>query len=309
MSEISEIEIKSMLEGVGKMGQYPYIDNKKLKSYVDYSDKIEDNDKALKFLEDVKLQLTDDSNAANKGSSKSEGADKNYFNLVNSKIDERNELKKGGITPKSARILKLKGKTAAEASAARSEWNRITNLPDLYYVNPGAILPALQRALLPEERTTDEDVKRGYLSAAGIEDSVIDRVLNAFAASNGGTFATMMRNQTYATAARALAPYVMGVMKNKYNTLVKETGNENDVDKALQETYGISDNILDYLKGKKILYTEKNLYEKEAEKRISAQKQKEKDFHERESSKNSNDGEIDEEEFKKVFQRLNGGSK
>ncbi len=279
-----DFKIKSMLSGIGGN---PYIDSVKLRAAIDFSDNIEDNQKALKFLENVKLQLTEDSAAANKGAAKTEGADKNYFDLVNSKIDERKNLLKGGISPKSARILKLNGKTAGETTAARAEWSRISNLPELYYVNPGAILPALQRALLPEERTTDEDVKRSVLSGAGVDNSMIDRIVNAFSMSNGGTFATMMKDKSYATAARALAPYVMGVMIKKYDNLVKMTGNEKDVDDALKETYNIGEDVLEYLKGNKILYTEKDLYEREAEKRQRARSSSERNKYRQEQKENS----------------------
>ncbi len=286
--ENGTMKIESMLSGVGG---FPYIDSKKLGVYIDYADGINSNKDAIKFLEDVKLQLTQDSNNANKGAGKTEGTDKNFFDLVNKKIEERKELEKGGISPKSAKILKLDGKTAAEASAARSEWSRISNLPDLYYVNPGAILPAMQRALLPEERTTDADVARSVLSGAGIDNNIVDKIVNAYASSNGGTFANLMKDKSYATAARALAPHVMNVMVNKYRTLVEQAGNEQDVDEALKETYNISNEVLQYLKGNKILYTEKDLYEKEGDRRQKARSKKERETYQNEMGTPSSTGE------------------
>lgn len=278
--------IKSMLKGVGKAGQYPYIDNTELKKYIDYSDKIEDNDSALKFLEDVKLQLTNDSNDANKGSAKTEGADKNYFDLVNKKIEERKSLKNGGYSPETARILKLNGKSTSERNEERARWLRIPTIIDGYYTAAGALLPPLVRALLPEERTTDQDVARVLVTDLG--ENGFNKLKNAIAASDNETLGSLLKQEAFEQAVRNVAPVVMNKIKGEYRGLVNSNkGNKDLVNKALIEAYNFDDNVISYLDGRKALQTNKTRYEAIQKKKREENEKIEREAFEREMGNGS----------------------
>ena len=284
--ENGDMVIKSMLKGVGKAGQYPYIDNTELKKYIDYSDKIEDNDSALKFLEDVKLQLTNDSNDANKGSAKTEGADKNYFDLVNKKIEERKSLKNGGYSPKTAMILKLNGKSTSERNEERARWLRIPTIIDGYYTAAGALLPPLVRALLPEERTTDQDVARVLVTDLG--ENGFNKLKNAIAASDNETLGSLLKQEAFEQAVRNVAPVVMNKIKGEYRGLVNSNkGNKDLVNKALIEAYNFDDNVISYLDGRKAVQTNKTRYEAIQKKKREENEKIEREAFEREMGNDS----------------------
>ena len=195
---------------------------------------------------------------------------------VQKRIDELKELERGGFTPETAKALKLSGKTGQTLSDEIARWQRIPKIIDAYYQNPGAILPPLVRTLLPEERTTDEDVKRIIKSDLG-EDGY-NKLFNAIAATDKNILGSLLSKEAYANAVRKVAPIIMNNMKKEYNALVKLNNGDSDrVDSALREAYRFDDDVIDYVKGNKILFTVKKYYDKEAERVKNEREKKEKE--------------------------------
>ncbi len=204
---------------------------------------------------------------------------------VQKRIDELKELERGGFTPETAKALKLSGKTGQTLSDEIARWQRIPKIIDAYYANPGAILPPLVRTLLPEERTTDEDVKRIIKSDLG-EDGY-NKLFNAIAATDKNILGSLLSKEAYANAVRKVAPIIMNNMKKEYNALVKaNNGDSGRVDNALREAYRYDDDVIDYVKGNKILFTVKKYYDKEAERVKNEREKKEKEVFEQTAGKN-----------------------
>lgn len=200
---------------------------------------------------------------------------------VQKRIDELKELDKGGFSPKNAKTLKLNGKSAAQQTAEAAKWQRIPTLISGYYTNPGALLPAMVRAILPEERTTDQDVKRVLASDLGSD--MYSKLWNAIAASDDSMLGTLLKQEGFEQAIRSVAPVVMDKMISEYKSLVKSNnGNEKDVDEALMEVYNFDNEVLDYLKGVRILQKDKARYESIKKKKQQENEEKERKAYERE---------------------------
>lgn len=91
---ISEEEdtIKSMLDPK-TIRTYPRISKELFQKQFERSYGIEEADDAIKYLQELKSQLTEDSARANKGAGKTEGTDKNYFELIDKEIAKREQVK------------------------------------------------------------------------------------------------------------------------------------------------------------------------------------------------------------------------
>lgn len=215
------------------------------------------------------------------------------------KIAKFEDLEKGGFTPETAKVLKLADKSGAERTAEVARWQRIPTLISGYYTNPGALLPAMVRAILPEERTTDQDVKRVIASDLGGDKSKVDALLNAIAASNDELLGTLLKQEGFEQAIRSVAPVVMGKMKKEYEALVKaNNGDERSVDKALMEAYNFDEEVLKYLKGVLILQKNKDRYKIIQKKKNEENEAKEAAAFEREMGNPSSTGnEIDWDNF------------
>ena len=206
---------------------------------------------------------------------------------VQKRIDELKELERGGFTPETAKALKLSGKTGQTLSDEIARWQRIPKIIDAYYQNPGAILPPLVRTLLPEERTTDEDVKRIIKSDLG-EDGY-NKLFNAIAATDKNILGSLLSKEAFANAVRKVAPIIMNNMKKEYNALVKaNNGDSKKVDNALREAYRYDDDVIDYVKGNKILFTVKKYYDKEADRIKKERERKEKEAFEKSNGGSGN---------------------
>lgn len=196
----------------------------------------------------------------NSGGSES-AALKSLLDKVDANLEKIAELEKGGFTPETAKVLKMKDKSGAERTAEVARWHRIPTLISGYYTNPGALLPAMVRAILPEERTTDQDVKRVIASDLGGDKSKIDALFNAIAASNDELLGTLLKQEGFEQAIRSVAPVVMDKMKKEYKALVKaNNGDEKAVDSALMEAYNFDEEVLKYLKGDLVLQKNKGRY-------------------------------------------------
>lgn len=204
---------------------------------------------------------------------------------VQKRIDELKELERGGFTPETAKALKLSGKTGQTLSDEIARWQRIPKIIDAYYQNPGAIIPPLVRTLLPEERTTDEDVKRIIKSDLG--DDGYNKLFNAIAATDNNMLGSLLSKEAYANAVRKVAPIIMNNMNKEYKALVKaNNGDIGKVDNALREAYRYDDDVIDYVKGNKILFTVKKYYDKEAERVKKEREKKEKEAFEQSNKDN-----------------------
>lgn len=186
---------------------------------------------------------------------------KSLLDKVDANLEKISELEKGGFTPETAKVLKMKDKSGAERTAEVARWQRIPTLISGYYTNPGALLPAMVRAILPEERTTDQDVKRVIASDLGGDKSKVDALFNAIAASNDELLGTLLKQEGFEQAIRSVAPVVMDKMKKEYKALVKaNNGDERAVDSALMEAYNFDEEVLKYLKGDLVLQKNKGRY-------------------------------------------------
>lgn len=224
---------------------------------------------------------------------------KSLLDKVDANLEKISELEKGGFTPETAKVLKMKDKSGAERTAEVARWQRIPTLISGYYTNPGALLPAMVRAILPEERTTDQDVKRVIASDLGGDKSKVDALFNAIAASNDELLGTLLKQEGFEQAIRSVAPVVMDKMKKEYKALVKaNNGDERAVDSALMEAYNFDEEVLKYLKGVLVLQKNKDRYKIIQQKKNEENEAKEAAAFEREMGTPSSTGnEIDWDNF------------
>lgn len=204
---------------------------------------------------------------------------KSLLDKVDANLNKIAELEKGGFTPETAKVLKLNDKSGAERTAEVARWQRIPTIVNGFYTAAGALLPPLVRALLPEERTTDQDVARVLVDNLG-EDG-FDKLKNAIAASDKNTLGNLLKQEAFEQAVRNVAPIVMDKIKGEYEALVSVNGKEK-VDSALKEAYNFNDKVIKYLDGTYELQTEKKRYKAIQDKQKKERENKEKAAYERE---------------------------
>lgn len=204
---------------------------------------------------------------------------KSLLDKVDANLEKIAELEKGGFTPETAKVLKLNDKSGAERTAEVARWQRIPTIVNGFYTAAGALLPPLVRALLPEERTTDQDVARVLVDNLG-EDG-FDKLKNAIAASDKNTLGNLLKQEAFEQAVRNVAPIVMDKIKGEYEALVSVNGKEK-VDSALKEAYNFNDKVIKYLDGTYELQTEKKRYKAIQDKQKKERENKEKAAYERE---------------------------
>ena len=260
-------------------------------------------------LMDARSKLTKGMTWAEGNSGGSENAAlKSLLDKVDKNLEKIAELEKGGFTPETAKVLKMKDKSGAERTAEVARWQRIPTLISGYYTNPGALLPAMVRAILPEERTTDQDVKRVIASDLGGDKSKVDALFNAIAASNDELLGTLLKQEGFEQAIRSVAPVVMDKMKKEYRALVKaNNGDEKAVDSALMEAYNFDEEVLKYLKGTLVLQKDKNRYKKIQQKKNEENEAKEAAAFEREMGNGSSTGETLAEKIARRRAEREGG--
>ena len=195
------------------------------------------------------------------------------------KIAKFEDLEKGGFTPETAKVLKLADKSGAERTAEVARWQRIPTILSGYYTTAGAMMAPLVRALLPEERTTDQDVARILVSDLGQDG--FDKLKNAIAASDKNTLGNLLKQEAFEQAVRNVAPIVLDKIRGEYRALVDTNGKEK-VDSALKEAYQFDDNVIKYLDGTLELQTDKNRYKAIQKKQQKERENKEKAAYERE---------------------------
>lgn len=217
------------------------------------------------------------------------------------KIAKFEDLEKGGFTPETAKVLKLADKSGAERTAEVARWQRIPTILSGYYTTAGAMMAPLVRALLPEERTTDQDVARILVSDLGQD--WFDQLKNAIAASDKNVLGNLLKQEAFEQAVRNVAPIVLDKIRGEYRALVDTNGKEK-VDSALKEAYQFDDNVIKYLDGTLELQTDKGRYKSIQKKKQDEREQKEKEAFERENgTAKGSSGTISAEEWLKQ----NGG--
>lgn len=200
------------------------------------------------------------------------------------KIAKFEDLEKGGFTPETAKVLKLADKSGAERTAEVARWQRIPTILSGYYTTAGAMMAPLVRALLPEERTTDQDVARILVSDLGQDG--FDQLKNAIAASDKNVLGNLLKQEAFEQAVRNVAPIVLNKIRGEYRALVDANGKEK-VDSALKEAYQFDDNVIKYLDGTLELQTDKKRYKAIQKKKQKERESKEKAAYEREMGGNS----------------------
>ena len=247
-------------------------------------------------LKDARGKLTKGMTYAEGNSGGSEStALKSLLDKVDKYLEKIAELEKGGFTPETAKVLKLNDKSGAERTAEVARWQRIPTIVNGFYTAAGALLPPLVRALLPEERTTDQDVARVLVTNLG-EDG-FDQLRNAIASSDNKTLGSLLKQKAFEQAVRNVAPIVMDKIKGEYEALVSVNGKDK-VDSALKEAYNFNDKVIKYLDGTYELQTDKKRYEQIQKKQTEEKQQKEAAAFEREMGTSSSTGnEIDWDNF------------
>ena len=231
-------------------------------------------------LKDARGKLTKGMTYAEGNSGGSEStALKSLLDKVDKYLEKIAELEKGGFTPETAKVLKLNDKSGAERTAEVARWQRIPTIVNGFYTAAGALLPPLVRALLPEERTTDQDVSRVLVTNLG-EDG-FDQLRNAIASSDNKTLGSLLKQKAFEQAVRNVAPIVMDKIKGEYEALVSVNGKDK-VDSALKEAYNFNDKVIKYLDGTYELQTDKKRYEQIQKKQTEEKQQKEAAAFERE---------------------------
>lgn len=195
------------------------------------------------------------------------------------KIAKFEDLEKGGFTPETANVLKLADKSGAERTAEVARWQRIPTILSGYYTTAGAMMAPLVRALLPEERTTDQDVARILVSDLGQDG--FDQLKNAIAASDKNVLGNLLKQEAFEQAVRNVAPIVLDKIRGEYRALVDTNGKEK-VDSALKEAYQFDDKVIKYLDGTLELQTDKKRYKAIQDKQKKERENKENAAYERE---------------------------
>lgn len=195
------------------------------------------------------------------------------------KIAKFEDLEKGGFTPETAKVLKLADKSGAERTAEVARWHRIPTILSGYYTTAGAMMAPLVRALLPEERTTDQDVARILVSDLGQDG--FDQLKNAIAASDKNVLGNLLKQEAFEQAVRNVAPIVLDKIRGEYRALVDTNGKEK-VDSALKEAYQFDDKVIKYLDGTLELQTDKKRYKAIQNKQKKERENKENAAYERE---------------------------
>lgn len=197
------------------------------------------------------------------------------------KIEKFEDLEKGGFTKETAKVLKLADKSGAERTAEVARWQRIPTILNGYYTTAGAMMAPLVRALLPEERTTDQDVARILVSDLGRDG--FDQLKNAIAATDKNMLGNLLKQEAFEQAVRNVAPIVLNKIRGEYRALVETNGKEK-VDAALKEAYQFDDNVIKYLDGTYELQTDKTRYKAIQKKQQEERERKEKEAFARENN-------------------------
>lgn len=228
--------IKSMLDPK-TLGTYPRISKELFQKQFERSFDIGNSEEAIRYLQELKSQLTEDSARANKGAGKTEGTDKNYFELIDKEIAEREQIK-AEVGEGSAARLFWKNLPARSKMASAKQFRQagtfasgvVSSVP-LSVVDNGLMVQS------PDYVISEAMQKQSKLLNT---DDGWTNLKTMYASSGNGFLEQLAKQNTAYDVVSALGDAVLATIRPMYNTMMK---GKNEEEKAalkdfLASSYG-----------------------------------------------------------------------
>lgn len=228
--------IKSMLDPK-TIRTYPRISKELFQKQFERSFDIGNAEEAIRYLQELKSQLTEDSARANKGAGKTEGTDKNYFELIDKEIAEREQIK-AEVGEGSAARLFWKNLPARSRMASAKQFRQagtfasgvVSSVP-LSVVDNGLMVQS------PDYVISEAMQKQSKLLNT---DDGWTNLKTMYASSGNGFLEQLAKQNTAYDVVSALGDAVLATIRPMYNSMMK---GKNDEEKAalkefLASSYG-----------------------------------------------------------------------
>lgn len=228
--------IKSMLDPK-TLGTYPRISKALFQKQFERSFDIGNAEEAIRYLQELKSQLTEDSARANKGAGKTEGTDKNYFELIDKEIAEREQIK-AEVGEGSAARLFWKNLPARSKMASAKQFRQagtfasgvVSSVP-LSVVDNGLMVQS------PDYVISEAMQKQSKLLNT---DDGWTNLKTMYASSGNGFLEQLAKQNTAYDVVSALGDAVLATIRPMYNAMMK---GKNEEEKAalkdfLASSYG-----------------------------------------------------------------------
>lgn len=228
--------IKSMLDPK-TLGTYPRISKALFQKQFERSFDIGNAEEAIRYLQELKSQLTEDSARANKGAGKTEGTDKNYFELIDKEIAEREQIK-AEVGEGSAARLFWKNLPARSRMASAKQFRQagtfasgvVSSVP-LSVVDNGLMVQS------PDYVISEAMQKQSKLLNT---DDGWTNLKTMYASSGNGFLEQLAKQNTAYDVVSALGDAVLATIRPMYNAMMK---GKNEEEKAalkdfLASSYG-----------------------------------------------------------------------
>ena len=214
--------IKSMLDPK-TLGTYPRISKALFQKQFERSFDIGNAEEAIRYLQELKSQLTEDSARANKGAGKTEGTDKNYFELIDKEIAEREQIK-AEVGEGSAARLFWKNLPARSKMASAKQFRQagtfasgvVSSVP-LSVVDNGLMVQS------PDYVISEAMQKQSKLLNT---DDGWTNLKTMYASSGNGFLEQLAKQNTAYDVVSALGDAVLATIRPMYNTMMKGKSEE-----------------------------------------------------------------------------------
>ena len=221
--------IKSMLDPK-TLGTYPRISKALFQKQFERSFDIGNAEEAIRYLQELKSQLTEDSARANKGAGKTEGTDKNYFELIDKEIAEREQIK-AEVGEGSAARLFWKNLPARSRMASAKQFRQagtfasgvVSSVP-LSVVDNGLMVQS------PDYVISEAMQKQSKLLNT---DDGWTNLKTMYASSGNGFLEQLAKQNTAYDVVSALGDAVLATIRPMYNAMMK--GNNEEEKAALKD--------------------------------------------------------------------------
>lgn len=221
--------IKSMLDPK-TLGTYPRISKALFQKQFERSFDIGNAEEAIRYLQELKSQLTEDSARANKGAGKTEGTDKNYFELIDKEIAEREQIK-AEVGEGSAARLFWKNLPARSRMASAKQFRQagtfasgvVSSVP-LSVVDNGLMVQS------PDYVISEAMQKQSKLLNT---DNGWTNLKTMYASSGNGFLEQLAKQNTAYDVVSALGDAVLATIRPMYNAMMK--GKNEEEKAALKE--------------------------------------------------------------------------
>lgn len=233
--------IKSMLDPK-TLGTYPRISKELFQKQFKRSFDIGNAEEAIRYLQELKSQLTEDSARANKGAGKTEGTDKNYFELIDKEIAEREQIK-AEVGEGSAARLFWKNLPARSRMASAKQFRQagtfasgvVSSVP-LSVVDNGLMVQS------PDYVVSEAMQKQSKLLNT---DDGWTNLKSMYASSGNGFLEQLAKQNTAYDVVSALGDAVLATIRPMYNAMMKGKNEEDKVaiKEFLASSYGWPDKL------------------------------------------------------------------